>query len=78
MWILSTIPLEGPEIISVTEFGPDFLKDFKIVLLSLGPDCLLEVPPEVSGYTIVIEQRKCLVISMTRPVSRPLFMHSEV
>jgi len=57
MWILSTIPLEGTEIISVTEFGPDFLKDFKIVLLSLMPDCLLEVPPEVSGYAIVIEQR---------------------
>jgi hypothetical protein len=57
MWILSTIPLEGPEIIGVTEFGPDFLKDFKIVLLPLVSDCLIEVPPEVSGYAIGIEQR---------------------
>ena len=56
MWILYTIPLKSPEIIGVTEFGPDFLKDFKITLLSLMPDCLIEVPPEISGYPIIIDQ----------------------
>jgi hypothetical protein len=56
MWILYTIPLKSPKVISVTEFQPDFLKDFKISLLSFMPDCLIEVPPEVSGYPIVIEQ----------------------
>jgi hypothetical protein len=56
MWILYTIPLKSPEVIGVPEFGPDFLKDLKIALLSFMPDCLIEVPPEVSRYPIVIEQ----------------------
>jgi hypothetical protein len=57
MGVLSTIPLEGPEIIGITEFGPDFLKDFKIALLPLVPGYLIGVPPEVSGDAIGIEQR---------------------
>jgi hypothetical protein len=56
MWILYTIPLKSPKVISVTELVPDFLKDFKIALLSFMPDCPIEVSPEVSGYPIIIEQ----------------------
>ena len=57
VWIVVTIPLEGPKLIGVTEFGPDFFKNFKIALLSLRSDCLIGVPPEVGGDAIVIEQR---------------------
>jgi len=51
---MSTI--SGLIVISVTRCGPNFLKDFRIALLALMPDCLIKVLPEISNYPIVIEQ----------------------
>ena len=50
-------PLQGAEIVRVSEFGAELLKEFPVPTLALLPEVLCEVLAQVLCDAIVVEER---------------------
>jgi hypothetical protein len=50
-------PLQGAEVVRVSELGAELLKEFPILMLALLPEVLCQVLAQVLCDTIVVEER---------------------
>ena len=54
--VLDAVSLQGAEVIGIAEFHAQPFKDSPVTALSLGPECLCEMPLQVGDDPIVVEQ----------------------
>ena len=54
---LDAVALQGAEVVGVAELGPQLLEDRPVVGAAVGADLGVEVPAQVLGDPIVVEQR---------------------
>src|ERR1700730_11376485 len=57
MPIIDAVALEHSEVICVTPLGSDGFEDLPVALRPLGTDFGVEMALQISGYTIIIQQR---------------------
>jgi hypothetical protein len=55
--VLDAIPLEGPEVVPVAQFGHQRLADRPVPVPARRPELPLQVPPEVVLNPVVVQQR---------------------
>ena len=54
--VLNPVLLERAEIVGVSELGPQLLEDIPVEHRPLGSKGVIQVPPEVTLYSIAIEE----------------------
>ena len=79
--MLNPVPLERAEVIGIAKLGAQVLKNLPITRLTLNPERLLEVTPQVTLDSIVVEQG---VVDIQQEgdvallAQRPIFLHPGV
>jgi hypothetical protein len=56
-WVFDSVSLESAKIVGIAKLLAQFLKDCPVTLLSFRAHFSLEMPLEIGGYTVIVEQR---------------------
>ena len=67
------VPLQGPEVVGVTEFAAKLLEAFPIIPRGARPDAALEKLFQIGGDLIVVKERVVHVEEEHRPRRRGFF-----
>jgi len=58
---MSTCPLQRSQIIRVSKFGPELLKEIPVTLLAISAKGISHMAPQIGFDPIVVEQERYVV-----------------